>query len=116
MLGFLVASLLPAAYLAVAFPISGQRDLQSLLGSFVVFYFFVAAATAILGIPAFLVLNKLKLVTWWSTIGCGAFLAPLALFVVTFPGFPGVGILSTYAMLGGAAGCMFWIFWQAGRT
>jgi hypothetical protein len=66
LLGFLAASVLPATYLSVVFPLSGERDVQSVLLSAFVFYFFAAVATAIFGLPTYLVLKRFNLVTWWS--------------------------------------------------
>ena len=62
-LAFLTASIVPALYLAVMYPLSGVHDWRSVLGTFVVFYYFSAAATGLLGLPAFLVLLRFKLVT-----------------------------------------------------
>lgn len=115
-LGFFAASILPAAYLATAFPLSGDRDLQSVLGSFFVIYFFAATATVILGVPIFLILNRLKLVTLWSAVGSGALVGAIALMAVTFAAGIDLATLLRFAMIGGAAGFMFWIFWRAGRV
>jgi hypothetical protein len=114
-LGFFAASILPAAYLATAFPLSGIRDLQSISGSFIVFYYFAAVATVVLGFPMFLILKKLKLVTWWSTVGSGVSVGTVAIFAVTLGGDMDLTSLLRYAMLGGAAGFIFWIFWRLGR-
>ena len=114
-LGFLAASILPAAYLATAFPLSGERDAQSVLGSFFVIYFFAVAATVILGIPVFLVLNKIRLVRWWSALGAGALIGIIAVIAVTFTGSVSLPTVVRYAVLGGAAGLTFWMFWRAGQ-
>jgi hypothetical protein len=112
--GLLAASIVPAAYLSTAFPLSGERDVESILKSFFVFYFFSATATAILGIPTLLVLSKLKLVTWWSAVCTGACVGMIALGALVSS--VDVSTLFGFAMLGGAAGFIFWIFWRVGRT
>lgn len=114
--GFLAASILPAAYMAVVYPLSGERDLHSVAGSLFVFYYFAAFITAILGIPAFLLLNKLRLVTWWSAIGSGALIGGIGLVGLTSVGSMDYAGLLRFAMLGGASGLIFWIIWRTGRT
>jgi hypothetical protein len=115
-LGFLAASILPAAYLAVVHPLSGERDLQSVAGSLLVFYYFAAAITAILGIPTFLLLNKLRLVTWWSAIGGGALIGGIGAVILTSVGSMDSASLLRLSMLGGASGFLFWIIWRTGHT
>ena len=114
LLGFIAASVLPAAYLAVVFPLSGYRDPQSILGSFLVVYYFAAAATVILGVPAYLVLEKFNLVTWWSATGCGALAGLLTALAVTSNSDQATQ--SRFAVLGAVAGLLFWSIWKAGRT
>lgn len=113
-LGFLAASVLPAAYLAIVFPLSGDRDLQSIVGTFLVAYFFAASATVILGLPMLLVLNKLNLVRWWSATSSGALVGIIAIFIVRFSVNIDLVTVLRFAMLGGAAGFLFWIFWRTG--
>jgi hypothetical protein len=114
-LGLLAASVLPAAYLAVVFPLSGDHDLQSIGGSFLVAYYFAAAATVILGVPMFLVLNRLKLVRWWSAATSGMLAGMIALLAVRFGGSIDFPTLLRFAVLGGSAGFLFWVIWRTGR-
>lgn len=115
-LGLVLAAVLPAAYLAIAFPLSGDRDLPSMVGSFLVAYFFAGAATALLGFPLFLVLDKLKLVKWWSSTGAGVVVAMIALLAVRFGGDIDQATLLRFSVLGGCAGFLFWIIWRTGRA
>jgi len=112
--GFLAASVLPAAYLAVAFPLSGERDVQSVLLSAFVFYFFAAVATAIFGLPTYLVLKRFNLVTWWSAVGCGALAGALTIAALTSNFDPTSRL--RFTLLGAAAGLLFWSVWRVGRT
>ena len=114
--GFLVASIVPAAYLAVAAPLGGQRNLPSIFGSFIVLYYFSFLATGLLGVPAFLALNKYKLVAWWSAIGTGLLAGPLALVVTTSFASSNPESLLRFSALGGVAGFAFWFFWRLGRS
>jgi hypothetical protein len=113
-LGFLAASVVPAAYLAIAFPLSGSRDPASVFGSFVVAYYFSALATGFLGLPSFLLLSKFDLVTWWSSVACGAAAGVVALAVVAGGLENAVALM--YAAIGAGAGLVFWIVWRQGRT
>jgi hypothetical protein len=113
-LGFVAASVVPAAYLAIAFPLSGSRDLASVVASFVVAYYFSALATGFLGLPLFLLLSKLDLVTWWSSVACGAAAGVVALAVVTGGLENAVSLM--YAAIGAGAGLVFWLVWRQGRT
>lgn len=113
-IGFLAASFLPAAFPAVASPLSGYRDLVSIVGSFVIIYCFTAASTAYLGIPAFLLLAKLSLITWWSAVGSGALIGCISLVAVT-SGNTDAAALIKFSLLGGASGLVFWLVWRAGK-
>ena len=113
-LGFFAASVVPAAYLAVVFPLSGSRDPASILGSLVVTYYFSALTTGFIGLPTFLLLNKFDLVTWWSAVACGAIAGAIALSVVA-GGFERT-IALMYAAIGATAGLVFWLVWRRGRA
>jgi hypothetical protein len=113
-LGFVATSLLPSAYLAVTYPLSADRSFQSVLGWFVVFYFFAAAATVLLGVPAYLILKKFNLVVWWSALGYGTVAGALVSFAVA-PNSDPAGH-QEFAMLGGVAGLLFWVIRRAGHT
>jgi hypothetical protein len=115
-LGLALAATLPAACLAIAFPLSGDRDLPSIVGSFLVAYFFAGAAATLLGLPLFLVLNKLKLVEWWSATGAGVLVAIIALLAVRFGGDIDQATLLRFATLGGCGGFLFWIIWRTGHA
>ncbi len=111
-LAFLAASIVPAAYLAVAFPLSGYHDAGSTFGTFVVVYYFSAVATGLLGFPAFLLLSKRNLVAWWSSIMCGA-LAGAASLVAVSSNIDNTTALR-FLLLGAAAGLFFWLVWRSG--
>jgi len=113
LLAFLTASIVPAIYLAVVYPLSGLRDWRSVLGTFLVFYYFAAAATGLLGLPAFLVLRKFDLVTWWSSLAGGALVGAITQFAVTSGSLDDITSLLRFAMLGAVAGLAFWLVWRS---
>src|SRR5688572_24911919 len=111
-LAFLGAAALPAAYLAVASPLSGVRDPSSIFGTFLVAYWFSCLLAGLVGLPAFLLLSKFNLVTWWSAIGCGAISGVVAL-VAILGAFEGPVALR-YSVLGAGAGLLFWLVLRSG--
>jgi len=115
-LGFLAASVFPAAYFAIMFPLSGDRDFLSIAGTFFVSYFFAACATVILGAPMFLLMNKLRLVSWWSAASSGALAGVIVLLAIRFGGAMDWVTVLRFALLGGAAGFVFWMVWRIGRN
>jgi hypothetical protein len=115
-LGFVAAAVLPAAYLALAYPLSGQHDPRSVLITFVLTYFVATAAAVFFGSPIFLVLNRFKLVRWWSAASCGALVGVIAVTAVRYSANFDIDVLMRYALLGGVAGVTFWIFWLTGRA
>ena len=114
--GFVMASIFPAAYIAIAAPLSGVRDLYSIIGSFIVFYFFSAVATLILGLPGYLILQKLQMITWWSTVCYGMLVGSIIHIIVTYSVGIDLTLLFKYAAIGGFSGFIFWIFWNAAST
>ncbi len=113
-LAFLGASLVPATYIAFAYPLSSERDLQSVLGSFFVAYFFSVTATAFVGLPAYLALSKFHLVTWWSALSGGALAGIFAKVTLTTNHLSDIQSLLRFAMLGAVAGLVFWLVWRKG--
>lgn len=115
-LGFAVASIIPAAYLAVAFPLSGTRDAQSIVGSFAVVYYFSAVAAVFLGVPCFLLMKKIKFVNFWSATLCGAFVGCAALVATTSVESADRASLLMYAVLGAVSGFTFWVVRKLGHS
>lgn len=115
LLAFLTASVVPAIYLAVVYPLSGIRDLRSVLATVFVVNYFTAAATGLLGLPAFLVLRKFGLVAWWSSLVGGALVGATAHFAVA-PGVEDITSLLRFATLGAFAGLAFWLVWRSWST
>jgi hypothetical protein len=114
-LAFIAASAIPAAYLGAAFPLSGERDLGSVVGTFVVVYWFSFIATAVIGVPAFLLLGKFNLVAWWSAIACGAF-AGFAAYAAVVSGNSEPQSAFRYLGLGACSGLAFWLVLRSGQA
>lgn len=114
--GFVMASIFPAAYIAVVAPLSGERDFLSIIGSFIVFYFFSAVVTLIFGLPGFLILQKMQIITWWSAVCYGMLVGSIVHIIVTYAVGIDLTLLVKYAAIGGFSGFIFWIFWNAAST
>jgi hypothetical protein len=106
LLGFVAASMLPAVYLSVCYPLSGDHDPWSIIGTFFVTYYFVVVAMVALGVPTYLILERFKLVRWWSALGCGAIAGEVSILAITSNLDSSSQI--RFAFLGGAAGLLFW--------
>ena len=112
-LAFLGASVIPAAYQAVAFPLSGEGDAASVLGTFVVAYWFSALSAVVVGVPALFLLRRLNLAAWWSAVGCGA-LAGVATYVAVVSGNSEWEVALRFFLLGASAGLVFWLVFRSG--
>ncbi|RQO62756.1 hypothetical protein DBV14_03610 [Variovorax sp. KBW07] len=62
----------------------------------------------------FFVLNKLKLVRWWSATVSGILVGAITLLAVRVGGSIDFSTLLRFALLGGGAGLLFWIVWRMG--
>ena len=114
-LGFLVAALLPAVAGALLTP-AVRGDIQALLGMTVVFLFFSAAAIALFGVPAFLLLHRFGLVRWWSAMGAGVLLGAIIGVAIRLPGTPQLQDLAVMALMGAASALVFWLVWRLGHA
>lgn len=114
--GFFVASVVPAAYFAVVHPLSGERDPQSLIGTFLVAYFFSLSSTLILGAPLYLLLRRWSCVRWWTASASGALAGLVVLLVIRFSSELEFATAVRFALLGGASGLLFWVCWRTGRS
>lgn len=116
LLGFLASPLVPAGYFAIVYPISGYRDPISIVGTFVVTYIFAITGVAVLGAPIFLLLNKLKLIRWWSAASSGALLGIVLRLAITSGNNVDSDSMWLFVVLGGIAGFVFWMFWRIGEA
>jgi hypothetical protein len=107
-IAFALAALLPAVVLAVATAIADKENPVLGLALVPLYFFFTAAATLFVGVPAFLVLNKFKLVRWWSATCVGCLIGGLMGFLMK----QGVHNVAAMAVVGIASGLSFWFVWK----
>lgn len=122
-IGFLVASAIPALQLVVlalvaelnSRPLAFSEALLFVGVSLAVFYPYSLLFTALLGVPAFLFCRKLGGVTWWSALVTGA-LAGLLVSVFARSGRqPSVEELLKYVPVAAISAIAFWWIWKQGR-
>jgi hypothetical protein len=113
-IGFAIASIIPAALLAGLSPLNGPHNAGSTLISFPILWLFSAAFTVILGLPAFLILRPFKPGHWWSVSAVGFLLGVSVVAIVQ-------GSLSLssnpeafgiYGIAGALSALVFWSIWR----
>jgi hypothetical protein len=70
-IGLVVASIIPAAFLAGTSPLDGNVDWHSFAGTFGVLYPYSISAVVALGVPAFALLRPFRPGNWWSVAAVG---------------------------------------------
>jgi hypothetical protein len=107
--GFFLAALVPAVVLALNTPLqSGQFTIWQ-FGLVPVFFVFSAVAVALIGIPLYLSLQAVRLITWWSSVIAGCFGGVLVGFVLRMPGMPMPSDFVATCPVGAASALSFWM-------
>jgi hypothetical protein len=110
--GFVVSSLVPTIVFALFTPVAGRFDFEAALGALPVFFFFSALVTALLGVPSFLVLFRLRLVRWWSALATGLSIGILVGLLLRIPNAVQVRDLLVMGTTGGISALAFWFVWS----
>jgi hypothetical protein len=114
--GFVVASIIPAAALSLAFPLSGEVSAQSVAGTFAVLYPFAAAAVIVFGLPPFFLLRPFRPGRWWAVLSIGFLLGVCTSIAIRLPSFPDPNDFLTFGPLGAASAFAFWLIWKRGAA
>lgn len=112
--GFLVAPLVAAIAMVSTTPLV-EDSVTAALGLVPIFYLFAALASGMLGVPAFLVLQRVGLVRWWSSSIAGAVIGATITFLLVSP--PTAVTLKTlwyFMAVGACSGLSFWVVWRVG--
>jgi len=108
--GCLVAALIPALILGLLIPaIDGSIGG---LGLVPILFFFSGAATALLGVPAFLLLNHFGVVRWWSAAASGLVIGALVTLVIRMPNVVQLDDFLVVVPVGGVSAFAFWLIWR----
>jgi hypothetical protein len=113
-IGFLVASIIPPAILAVIWPLGGKLDLSSVIITFYIAYPFSVAAVLVFGLPTFLLLRRFRPGQWWSVIFIGLFLGCIVAIAIGLPSLPDLHDFATMSPLGALSALAFWLIWKRG--
>ena len=117
-LGFFTASFIPIILLTgISLIKDNNEDAVIYFGFIFVFYFFSVLATLLLGLPFYILFDRFKLSTWWSTIGAGFLIGGIVALTLREPYF------STYLLndilifgpIGAVSAFTFWLFWKKGE-
>jgi hypothetical protein len=109
--GFLAASLVPPIVFLLLAGNPGVGAIE-FLGAFLGLLFFSVVAVALLGVPTFLVLFRLRMVRWWSTLATGLGAGAVVGYFLRAPNPPEIYDVLTTAFAGGAAALAFWLVWE----
>jgi hypothetical protein len=112
--GFIVASIIPAAVLSILWPLDGTHRMNSMLSSFLAAYPFSLVFTLGLGVPAFLLLRPFRPGNWWSVGAVGFLLGSLVGVVLRLPYLPNPHDVVTDGPLGVISTLAFWLIWRRG--
>ena len=115
-IGFVAASILPAAMLSVWAPLSGTPSIASVAASFVVAYPFSAGFTLLLGLPAFLFLRRFAPGRWWSVLAVGFLLGIPVGIIIRLPGPPNPNDMLVHGPLAAGSTLLFWLIWRLGNS
>ena len=114
-LGFLISPLIPAIILAALTPIGSPGFSWVRFGLVPVFYVFSFVAIMILGIPAYVILQRLKLINPWVVLGAGAVAGSFLAFIWAFPSWPFMNDFIVLCPTGMATALTIWLFWRRGQ-
>lgn len=112
--GFLAAPLVSAMMGSGQTTVSGGLGLTAFIGLLPIFYLFSLSATILFGVPMYLVLNRLNLISWWLTIVIGIVIGAMIAVIFVFPNTVQIKGLVIMTLMGGSSGLTFWIIWYIG--
>src|ERR1700691_5685787 len=72
-------------------------------------YCYAAVGTAVLALPAYILLNRFNLVRWWSALSAGAILGFSFAELIGTPSSPWLRGQFPLTLIGAAAGLVFWL-------
>jgi RHS repeat-associated protein len=81
------------------------------IGMVPVFYYFSAMATVLLGLPAFFLLLRFRIIRWWSVVVGGLVIGALMGTLVGAPNHTQLPNVLLMAATGAASALGFWLIW-----
>lgn len=119
-IGFVVASAIPPLVLAALAVVSESgigvgrltEDLLFFSISFLVFFPYSMIFTAALGVPSFLFLRRLGLVTWWTAVAVGVVAGIVVSATVRSGSQSYIEALTKFVLSATLAALAFWVIWK----
>ncbi|MEX2200555.1 MAG: hypothetical protein WD711_04100 [Dongiaceae bacterium] len=114
--GFLGASLVPPAVIALTAPVSGEVSVGLAVMTFLFILPQSIAAVIVLGLPTFLVLRRYAPWRWWWVLIVGFLLGLPVAIAIYLPAAPALRSCLYYGLIGAASAVTFWLIWWRLRT
>jgi CDP-diglyceride synthetase len=114
--GFLVAPLVAAVILSATTRLFEPTDIIGRAGMLPVFYSFAVAPTLLLGLPAFLIFRRLRMLRWWSVMGTGMLIGALMGTIVGAQSHAQNFNMLLMGGIGAVAAGAFWLIWMSARS
>jgi hypothetical protein len=114
--GFVVAPLISAVILSATTRLVEPSDIVARVGMVPIFYYFSAMATVVLGLPAFFLFVRFRIVRWWSVLASGLAIGALMGAIVGAQNHAQLPDALLMAAAGGASAIGFWLIWRQGRA
>jgi len=113
--GFLGASLVPPAVIALTAPVSGDVSVGLTVRTFLFILPQSIAAVVVLGLPTFLVLRRYAPWRWWWVLIVGLLLGLPVAIAIYLPAAPALRSCLYYGLIGAASALTFWLIWRQGE-
>ena len=113
-LGYVLASLVPAVAFALATPIHRGGFSPDQLGMVPVFLVYSFVAVALIGLPIYFLLRKLRLVTWWSSLLAGGVAGVIITIVLRLPSLPPLKDFIFVCPVAALSAFIFWLTLRLG--
>ena len=118
-LAFLVAPLVAALCLAVISPLDGHAintDIEFIFGLGALFYVYALVLSSVLSVPIYLLLRKLRLIQWWSTMLAGGVIGACLLVLLNAQALiTDLPLVVAWAFIGALSAFVFWLIWRVGH-
>lgn len=116
-IGFVVTAAMPTLILgAVAAATPDEPTLETTIGLSPIIFLFSAIVTGTLGVPAFFLGKRMKLIRWWSASISGFVIGAGAGIILQWQSSIVSANTVLYGALGMISGFAFWLIWRLGQS
>lgn len=117
-LGFLSAVIVSAALLTMYVWQTDTSGLCCRNGYFLLVLIMQLGASvfaAMIALPAFLFLRRIKLVRWWSAMPVGIIIGIIIAYESAYPKGSDIDRILGWGIIGGISAFVFWVVWRKGK-